>query len=131
MSQNQKKLVYNEVKELSFLDELIEWNKDKTFAYWLIVICSWLSIGLAFYHLFVAVYGTPEGRSFRSVHLSIMMILAIFIYPSFRTNIKEPIFLNLSYNNVFIFFISKLFCIAEPTNPKPIIEIFIISVIYV
>ena len=51
MSQNQKKLVYNEVKELSFLDELIEWNKDKTFAYWLIVVCSWLSIGLAFYHL--------------------------------------------------------------------------------
>ena len=31
MSQNQKKLVYNEVKELSFLDELIEWNKDKIF----------------------------------------------------------------------------------------------------
>ena len=94
MSQNQKKLVYNEVKELSFLDELIEWNKDKTFAYWLIVICSWLSIGLAFYHLFVAVYGTPEGRSFRSIHLSIMMILAVFIYPAFRTSLKEPIFLN-------------------------------------
>ena len=94
MSQNQKKLIYNEVKELSFLDELIEWKKDKTFSYWLIVICSWLSIGLAFYHLFVAVYGTPEGRSFRSIHLSIMMILAVFIYPAFRTSLKEPIFLN-------------------------------------
>ena len=28
MSQNQKKLVYNEIKEVSFLDELLEWAKD-------------------------------------------------------------------------------------------------------
>ena len=77
MSQTQKKLIYNEVKEVSFFDELIEWSKDKSLYYWIIVICSWLSIGLAFYHLFVAVYGTPEGRSFRSVHLSAMMVLAV------------------------------------------------------
>jgi len=83
MAQNSKKLVYNEIKELSFLDELLEWNKDKTVYYWIIVICSWLSIGLAFYHLFVAVYGTPEGRSFRSIHLSAMMVLAVFYIPTF------------------------------------------------
>ena len=91
MSQNSKKLVYNEIKELSFLDELLEWNKDKSIYYWIIVICSWLAIGLAFYHLFVAVYGTPEGRSFRSIHLSAMMVLAVFMYPLFRTSIKEAI----------------------------------------
>ena len=91
MSQNQKKLVYNEVKEISFFDELLEWTKDKSLYYWIIVICSWLSVGLAFYHLFVAVYGTPEGRSFRSIHLSSMMVLAVFIYPLFRNSIKDPL----------------------------------------
>jgi len=28
MPDNTKKLVYNEVKEVSFFDELLEWNKD-------------------------------------------------------------------------------------------------------
>ena len=93
MSQNTQKLVYNEVKDVSFFDELLEWNKDKSIYYWIIVVCSWLSIGLAFYHLFVAVYGTPEGRSFRSIHLSGMMVLAVFIYPLFRSNIKDPLFI--------------------------------------
>ena len=46
MSQNQKKLVYNEVKEISFFDELLEWTKDKSLYYWIIVLCSWLSVGL-------------------------------------------------------------------------------------
>ncbi len=93
MQSSSKKLVYNEVKEISFLDELIQWSKSKSLYYWIIIICSWLSIGLAFYHLFVAVYGTPEGRSFRSVHLSVMMILAVFIYPVFRKSISDKIIL--------------------------------------
>ena len=94
MAETSKKLVYNEIKELSFLDELLEWNKDKTIYYWIIVLCTWLSVGLAFYHLFVAVYGTPEGRSFRSIHLSAMMVLAVFIFPLFRNSIKDPLFIN-------------------------------------
>ena len=93
MQSSSKKLVYNEVKEISFLDELIQWSKSKSLYYWIIIICSWLSIGLAFYHLFVAVYGTPEGRSFRSVHLSVMMILAVFIFPVFRKSINDKIIL--------------------------------------
>ena len=48
MAQNTKKLVYNEVKEISFFDELLEWNKDKSIYYWIIVLCSWLSVGLHF-----------------------------------------------------------------------------------
>ena len=55
MSKPTKKLVYNEVKEVSFLDELLQWSKEKSLTYWIIVICSWLSVSLAFYHLFVAV----------------------------------------------------------------------------
>ena len=99
MSKPTKKLVYNEVKEVSFLDELLQWSKEKSLTYWIIVICSWLSVSLAFYHLFVAVYGTPEGRSFRSVHLSVMMIIAVFIFPLFRTSLKDPIFIKEDKNN--------------------------------
>ena len=51
MSNNLKKLEYNEIKEYSFLDELLLWNKDKSLTYWIIVVCSWLSISLALYHL--------------------------------------------------------------------------------
>ena len=105
MSENTKKLEYNEVKEISFFDELLEWNKDKSIYYWIIVVCSWLSVGLAFYHLFVAVYGTPEGRSFRSIHLSAMMVLAVFIYPLFRQNIKDPLLIkNDTQGNYFRIF---------------------------
>ena len=99
MNAKLKKLEYNEIKEYSFLDDLLLWNKDKSLAYWIIVICSWLSISLALYHLYVAVYGTPEGRSFRSVHLSVMMILAIFFKPLFRSNIKEKILIPGSKDN--------------------------------
>tara|TARA_B110000305_G_scaffold240351_1_gene310698 strand:- start:543 stop:2549 length:2007 start_codon:yes stop_codon:yes gene_type:complete len=91
MNPSSKILEYNEIKEYSFLDELLLWKKQKSLTYWIFFICSWLSISLAFYHLFVANYGTPEGRSFRSVHLSVMMILAVFIKPLFRSSIKEPI----------------------------------------
>tara|TARA_B110000483_G_scaffold54663_1_gene68194 strand:- start:5 stop:2050 length:2046 start_codon:yes stop_codon:yes gene_type:complete len=99
MSNNLKKLEYNEIKEYSFLDELLLWNKDKSLTYWIIVVCSWLSISLALYHLYVAVYGTPEGRSFRSVHLSVMMVLAIFFKPLFRSSIKEKILIPGSKDN--------------------------------
>ena len=92
MSKSTKKLVYNEVKEVSFLDELLQWSKEKSLTYWIIVICSWLSVSLAFYHLFVAVYGTPEGRSFRSVHLSVMMIIAVFIFPKLDTLMATLLF---------------------------------------
>ena len=88
MNTTAKKLEYNDIKEYSFLDELLIWKKEKSLTYWIFFICSWLSISLAFYHLFVANYGTPEGRSFRSVHLSVMMILAVFMKPLFRSSIK-------------------------------------------
>ena len=44
MNAKLKKLEYNEIKEYSFLDDLLLWNKDKSLAYWIIVICSWLSM---------------------------------------------------------------------------------------
>ena len=109
MQSSSKKLVYNEVKEISFLDELIQWSKSKSLYYWIIIICSWLSIGLSFYHLFVAVYGTPEGRSFRSVHLSVMMILAVFIYPVFRKSINDKIILPNDEKGNFLRFLGSIY----------------------
>ncbi len=109
MQSSSKKLVYNEVKEISFLDELIQWSKNKSLYYWIIIICSWLSIGLAFYHLFVAVYGTPEGRSFRSVHLTVMMILAVFIYPAFRKSINDKITLPNDEKGNFLRFLGSIY----------------------
>ena len=102
MAQNTKKLVYNEVKEISFFDELLEWNKDKSIYYWIIVLCSWLSVGLAFYHLFVAVYGTPEGRSFRSIHLSAMMVLAVLFYPLVRNYFNAPVMIKNDLKVIFL-----------------------------
>ena len=123
MSQTQKKLIYNEVKEVSFFDELLEWSKDKSLYYCIIVICSWLSIGLAFYHLFVAVYGTPEGRSFRSVHLSAMMVLAVFIYPLFRNNIKDQLIIQDDHKGnrlrLFGFTYDLLIICLLYTSPSP------------
>ena len=38
MNAKLKKLEYNEIKEYSFLDDLLLWNKDKSLAYWLSLI---------------------------------------------------------------------------------------------
>ncbi len=43
------------------------------------------------FHLFVALFGTPEGRSFRSVHLSVMLALAVLMHPLFRGSMREPV----------------------------------------
>ena len=50
-----------------------------------------LAIGLAVFHLYVAAFGTPEGRSFRTVHLSAMLVLAICMFPLFRRSAWQPI----------------------------------------
>ena len=50
-----------------------------------------ISIALAVFHLFASVWGTPEGRSFRSVHLTVMLTLAILMYPLFRKSMRDPI----------------------------------------
>ncbi len=52
---------------------------------------SALSIALALFHLYVAVFGTPETRSFRSTHLTVMFILAILLNPLFRASLWEPL----------------------------------------
>ena len=55
--------------------------------------CAGIAISLALFHLFVAFYGTPEGRSFRSVHLTGMLVLAFFMNPLYRHSWREPVLL--------------------------------------
>jgi TRAP transporter 4TM/12TM fusion protein len=50
-----------------------------------------ISVGLGLYHIYVAVFGPPEGRSFRSIHLTGMLTLAIMMYPLMRSSVSAPL----------------------------------------
>lgn len=90
MTTDQSKIGYHEKQELGFLEKLLV---DRSFgpAQLVLFFCAGISIALAVFHLYVAAFGTPEGRSFRSVHLTVMLILALFSNPLFRTSVTEPL----------------------------------------
>ncbi|WP_251374358.1 TRAP transporter permease [Ponticoccus alexandrii] len=48
------------------------------------VATSALAIGLGLFHLYVAYFGTPEPRSFRSSHLFVILVLGILLNPLWR-----------------------------------------------
>ncbi len=83
-------LVYHEKQELGFLERLL---LDRRMNVLNVILfgCAAVSVALAMFHLFAAVYGTPEGRSFRSVHLSVMLALAVLMHPLFRSSMREPV----------------------------------------
>jgi len=83
-------LTYHEKQELGFLERLLldrrlSWGSALLFG------CAAISIGLALFHLLAAAFGTPEGRSFRSVHLTVMLVLAVVAQPLFRSGMREPV----------------------------------------
>lgn len=57
----------------------------------LLYFCTVLSVGLALFHIHAAVFGAPEGRSFRSTHLTVMLLLAFLTKPLFRPSMTAPI----------------------------------------
>ena len=86
------KISFQEKQEPGFLERLLlarRWD----FASGLLFFCAAISVALALFHLFAAVYGAPEGRSFRSVHLSVMLTLAILMKPLFRGSMHDPVFI--------------------------------------
>lgn len=87
------KISFQEKQELGFLERLLL-SRRWDFASALLFFCAAISVGLALFHLFTAVYGTPEGRSFRSVHLSVMLTLAIFMKPLFRSSMHDPVWVD-------------------------------------
>jgi len=81
---------YHEPQEHGFLERLLL-DRRLTPLNAIMFGCAAISIGLAMFHLFASVYGTPEGRSFRSIHLSVMLVLAVLIHPLFRGSMREPV----------------------------------------
>ncbi|MBX2854890.1 MAG: TRAP transporter permease [Rhodobacteraceae bacterium] len=83
-------LQYEEAREIGFLERLIL-RRSVGVAQALLFLCASLSIGLALFHLYAAMFGAPEGRSFRSTHLTVMLLLAVFMKPLFRPGLTAPV----------------------------------------
>ena len=79
-----------EKRQASFLEKLSELS-PATLAWWLMVTASTIAIGLALFHLFVAAFGTPESRAFRSTHLTGMLVLAVLITPLWRNSPQDSV----------------------------------------
>ena len=81
---------YEEVRDYALLEESL--RKPWPPLYQVILLsASVLAISLALFHIFVAGFGTPESHSFRSIHLAVMLVLAILFNPTFRTSITAPL----------------------------------------
>jgi len=90
MSQGKPTINYEERQELGFLERLLM-HRPQGIAGVIFVVCAVTAVTLGLFHLYAAAFGTPEGRSFRSVHLSGMLVLAILMKPLFRRTAWEPI----------------------------------------
>jgi TRAP transporter 4TM/12TM fusion protein len=90
MSVDTPAITYHEQHELGFLERLLLGRVHGAVKA-VLLVCAIMAIALAILHLYVAAFGTPEGRSFRSVHLTVMLTLAIFMFPLFRQSIRDPI----------------------------------------
>ena len=90
MSDDAPKISYEERHDPGFLERLLLDRKPGVLNA-VFFLCAVTAIALAVFHLYVAAFGTPEGRSFRSVHLTAMLVLAIFMNPLFRASSWQPI----------------------------------------
>ncbi len=89
---------YEEKQELGFLERLLL-RRDTGLVQLVAYCCAIVAISLALFHLFVAVFGTPEGRSFRSVHLTGMLVLAFFMNPLCRESWRDPVSISGAVGN--------------------------------
>jgi TRAP transporter 4TM/12TM fusion protein len=83
-------LEYHEVREYSFLENLLL-ARGATVPFVVTLVASILAVALAFFHVYVAAFGTPETHSFRSTHLTGMLALAIMLRPLFRHSVRDPL----------------------------------------
>lgn len=84
------KIVYEERQEPAFLEYVLV-DRRRGLPQTIMIVCAAMGIALGIFHLYVAMFGTPEGRSFRSIHLSVMLILAFFMKPLFRKSMRDPL----------------------------------------
>lgn len=85
-----EQVTYRETQDVGFLERLLL-DRRPSLATSLLLFASIISIALAVFHLYVAVWGTPEGRSFRSVHLTVMLILAVLMSPLGRRRLTDTV----------------------------------------
>jgi TRAP-type uncharacterized transport system fused permease subunit len=85
-----ERLEYHEVREPSLLEAVLR-DRSARLPVVVAAVGAVLAIALALFHLYTAVYGTPETRSFRGTHLTVMLVLAILLNPLFRGSYREPL----------------------------------------
>jgi TRAP transporter 4TM/12TM fusion protein len=84
------RLEYHEVKETSLLETVLR-DRATSLPVLVAAVCAVLAIALALFHLYAAVFGTPETRSFRGTHLTVMLVLALLLNPLFRRSYRDPL----------------------------------------
>ena len=90
MAEVPERIHYGEAREYSFLEIGLR-ERRFTLPVTIALTVTTLSIALALFHLYVAVYGAPESRSFRSTHLTVMFVLAILLNPMFRNSLRDAL----------------------------------------
>lgn len=96
---NEGRLTYAEVRDATLIERLLGGQRGGI-VWALTVACVTLTISLALFHLYVAVYGTPETRSFRSTHLTVMLVLALLLKPLFRSSMRDHVWIPGDPGNV-------------------------------
>ena len=85
-----------------FLETLLSGSRRLGPVQFVLLFGAVISVGLGIFHLFVAVFGPPEGRSFRSIHLTVMLTLAVMMYPLWRPSVTAPLKTSLNKLGAFI-----------------------------
>jgi TRAP transporter 4TM/12TM fusion protein len=90
MADLSQRLEYEEIKEATLLEQALS---DRRLCLTTVValVGTIFAIALAIFHLYVAVFGTPETRSFRGMHLTVMLVLAFLLKPLFRKSWRDPL----------------------------------------
>lgn len=83
-----KRLDYHEVREYSVLEHALM-RRGYDLVKWIALGAATISIAVALFHLYVAVFGTPQSRAFRATHLTAMMVLAVMLLPLGRKSWRE------------------------------------------
>lgn len=81
------RIEYHEERDYSALEVALI-NRSYNLVKWIALTIATFSIALALFHLFISVFGTPESRSFRATHLTVMMVLAVLLCPLGRKSWK-------------------------------------------
>tara|TARA_B100000686_G_scaffold354294_1_gene463797 strand:+ start:1012 stop:3030 length:2019 start_codon:yes stop_codon:yes gene_type:complete len=111
-------LFVSESRQESYIEKLRS-VKLISFPWCLIFLTATIALSLAFFHLFVAAFGTPESRAFRSTHLAGMLVLTVLTKPLWRQSLTDPVLVEsghidirklagLILDLIFIFFVLSI-----------------------